>query len=98
MATPPEPPPDYVAEEDVARPVGPPPPERNWWIWLVLLLVVVVGGLLAWFFLTRGNDKTTVPDVIGLQETAATQRLELVKKVYLAHCHSIARLSSSAVV
>src|SRR2546430_13173682 len=76
MATPPEPPSDYVAEEEVTRPAGPPPPERNWWVWLVLLLVLVVGGLLAWYFLSRGSDKTTVPDVIGLQETAATQRLE----------------------
>jgi beta-lactam-binding protein with PASTA domain len=74
MATPPEHPPDYVAEEEVARPVGP-PPERNWWIWLLLLLLLVVGGLLAWFFLSRDNDKSTVPNVIGLPEQVAAQRI-----------------------
>jgi beta-lactam-binding protein with PASTA domain len=67
-----------ATEEEVVRPAGPPPPppERHWWVWLVLLLVLVVGGLLAWFLLTRGSDKTTVPLVIGLQESAAAQRLE----------------------
>jgi beta-lactam-binding protein with PASTA domain len=76
MTTPPEPPPDYVAEEEVTRrPAGPPPPERNWWIWLVLLLVLVVGGLLAWYFLSRGSDKAKVPDVIGLPEQVAAQRI-----------------------
>jgi beta-lactam-binding protein with PASTA domain len=75
MATPPEPPPDYVAEEEVTRPAGPPPPERNWWVWLVLLLVLVVGGLLAWYFLSRGSDKSKVPNVIGLPEQVAAQRV-----------------------
>jgi beta-lactam-binding protein with PASTA domain len=75
MATPPEPPPDYVAEEEVTRPAGPPPPERNWWVWLVVLLVLVVGGLLAWYFLSRGSDKSKVPDVIGLPEQVAAQRV-----------------------
>lgn len=56
-------------------PVGP-PPERNWWIWLLLLLIVVAAGLLLWWLLTRGNDKTTVPRVVGMQETAATQTLQ----------------------
>ena len=49
-----------AAQEEVAEPVGP-PPDRTWWIWLLLLLLLVVGGLLAWFFLTRGPGKTTVP-------------------------------------
>ena len=72
------PPAEAATEEEVVRPAGPPPPppERHWWVWLVLLLVVVVGGLLLWFFLTRGSDKTTVPKVVGLQETAATKQLE----------------------
>jgi beta-lactam-binding protein with PASTA domain len=61
-------------EEEVAQPVGP-PPDRFWWLWLVLLLLVVVGGLLAWFLLTRGDDKTTVPNVIGLTEQAAAARI-----------------------
>src|SRR5205809_7457921 len=66
-----------ATDEDVVRPAGPPPPppERNWWIWLVLLLVLVVGGLLAWFFLSRGSDKSKVPDVIGLPEQVAAQRI-----------------------
>src|SRR5437870_4611554 len=67
-------PPDFTATEEVAEPVGP-PPERNWWIWLVLLLLLVVGGLLAWYFLSRGSDKSTVPDVIGLPEQVAAQRI-----------------------
>jgi beta-lactam-binding protein with PASTA domain len=63
-----------VAEEEVAEPVGP-PPERYWWLWLVLLLILVVGGLLAWYFLSRGSDKATVPNVIGLREDAAAVRI-----------------------
>jgi len=61
--------------EEVVEPAAP-PPERNWWIWLLVLLLLVVGGLLAWFFLSRGTDKTTVPRVVGMQETAAAQRLQ----------------------
>jgi serine/threonine-protein kinase len=63
-----------VAEEEVAEPVGP-PPERYWWLWLVLLLLLVVGGLLAWYFLSHGNDKATVPNVIGLREDTAAVRI-----------------------
>ena len=63
-----------VAEEEVAEPLGP-PPERYWWLWLVLLLLLVVGGLLAWYFLSRGSDKATVPNVIGLREGPAAVRI-----------------------
>jgi beta-lactam-binding protein with PASTA domain len=64
-----------VAEEEtVARPAGP-PPNRYWWLWLLLLLVLVLGGLLAWYLLSRGDDKTTVPNVIGLREEAAAERI-----------------------
>jgi beta-lactam-binding protein with PASTA domain len=63
-----------AAEEEVAEPVGP-PPERYWWLWLLLLLLLVVGGLLAWYFLSRGDDKTTVPNVIGLREQVAAERI-----------------------
>jgi beta-lactam-binding protein with PASTA domain len=63
-----------VAEEEVAEPVGP-PPERYWWVWLLLLLLLVVGGLLAWYFLSRGNDKAIVPNVIGLREGPAAVRI-----------------------
>jgi beta-lactam-binding protein with PASTA domain len=62
------------AEEEVVEPAGP-PPERYWWVWLLLLLLLVIGGLLAWYFLTRDNDKTTVPNVIGLREDAAAARI-----------------------
>jgi len=41
----------------------------------VLLLLLVVGGLLAWYFLSRGSDKATVPNVIGLREGAAAVRI-----------------------
>jgi beta-lactam-binding protein with PASTA domain len=67
-------PPAAVAEEEVAEPVGP-PPERYWWLWLLLLLLLVVAGLLAWYFLSRGSDKATVPNVIGLREDAAAVRI-----------------------
>jgi eukaryotic-like serine/threonine-protein kinase len=62
---------------DVAPPPpgGPPPRERYWWVWLAVLLVLVVAGLLIWWLLSRGNDKSTVPDVIGLQSTVAAQRI-----------------------
>lgn len=63
-----------VAEEEYADPAGP-PPERYWWLWLLLLLLLVIGGLLAWYFLTRDNDKTTVPNVIGLGADAAAARI-----------------------
>jgi beta-lactam-binding protein with PASTA domain len=62
--------------EEMAAPAGPPPAERRWWLWLLLLLVLVAGGLLAWYFLTRGDDKTTMPNVIGLKEDVAAQRID----------------------
>ena len=64
-----------ATEEIVEEPAGP-PPERNWWIWLLLLLLLVVGGLLLWYFLSRGDDKSTVPNVIGLSAQAATKRIQ----------------------
>lgn len=69
--------PSEAAEtEEMVAPAAPPPAERRWWLWLLLLLVLVVGGLLAWYFLTRGSDKTTVPNVIGLKEEVAAQRID----------------------
>jgi serine/threonine-protein kinase len=64
-----------VAEDEVAEPVGP-PPERYWWLWLLLLLLLVIGGLLAWYFLSRGDDKAVVPNVIGLREQQAEIRIQ----------------------
>jgi beta-lactam-binding protein with PASTA domain len=67
--------PSATAEEEVVEPTGP-PPERYWWLWLLLLLLLVVGGLLTWYFLSRGDDKSTVPNVIGLRENVAAQRID----------------------
>jgi beta-lactam-binding protein with PASTA domain len=66
--------PSAAATEEVAEPAGP-PPERYWWLWLLLLLLLVLAGLLAWWLLSRGNDKSTVPNVIGLKSQVAAQRI-----------------------
>jgi beta-lactam-binding protein with PASTA domain len=63
-----------AATEEVAEPAGP-PPERYWWVWLLVLLVLVAAGLLIWWLLSRGNDKSTVPDVVGLKSAVAAQRI-----------------------
>jgi beta-lactam-binding protein with PASTA domain len=74
MATRREPPDAAATEEEVVRPAGP-PPERHWWVWLLLLLLVVVGGLVIWWLLSRDNDKSTVPNVIGLKSQVAAQKI-----------------------
>ena len=66
--------PSAATEEEVTEPAGP-PPERYWWLWLLLLLLLVIAGLVIWWLLSRGNDKSTVPDVIGLHSAAAAQRI-----------------------
>jgi beta-lactam-binding protein with PASTA domain len=66
--------PSAVATEEVAEPAGP-PPERYWWLWLLLLLLLVLAGLLVWWLLSRGDDKSTVPNVIGLKSQVAAQRI-----------------------
>jgi beta-lactam-binding protein with PASTA domain len=63
-----------LPEEEVTEQAGP-PPERYWWVWLLLLLLLVIGGLLAWFLLTRGDGKSTVPNVIGLRSQVAATRI-----------------------
>jgi beta-lactam-binding protein with PASTA domain len=68
-------PPGTAIQEEIVEPRRP-APERYWWLWLLLLLLLVVGGLLAWFFLSRGDDKTTVPNVIGLREEQAAIRIQ----------------------
>jgi len=65
----------YVEEEVVT-----PPPRRPLiWPWLVLLLALVATGIAAAYLLTRDEEssatQTTVPDVVGLSTTAATERL-----------------------
>jgi beta-lactam-binding protein with PASTA domain len=64
-----------AAEEEIIEEPAGPPPERNWWIWLLLLLALVIAGLLLWYFLSRGDDKATVPNVIGLGSEAAATRI-----------------------
>jgi beta-lactam-binding protein with PASTA domain len=66
--------PSAAATEELAEPAGP-PPERYWWLWLLLLLLLVLAGLLVWWLLSRGNDKSTVPNVIGLKSQVAAQRI-----------------------
>jgi eukaryotic-like serine/threonine-protein kinase len=64
----------YVQEEVVT-----PPPRRPLvWPWLLLLLALVITGIAAAYLLTRDDSSqatTTVPDVVGLSTTAATERL-----------------------
>jgi beta-lactam-binding protein with PASTA domain len=63
-----------ATEEEVIEPVGP-PRERYWWLWLLLLLLLVAAGLLIWWLLSRDNDKSTVPNVIGLKSQVAAQKI-----------------------
>jgi serine/threonine-protein kinase len=68
---------------------GPPPPpwwREYWWIWLAVLGVLVVGVIVLLLVLQDGDDEeatsttptvsvVTVPDVVGLSEAVAVQRL-----------------------
>lgn len=63
-----------ASEEEVVEPVGP-PRERYWWVWLLLLLLLVVAGLVIWWLLSRDNDKSTVPNVIGLKSQVAAKKI-----------------------
>jgi beta-lactam-binding protein with PASTA domain len=66
----------YVREEVVEQP----PPRRRplIWPWLLLLLGLVLGGLALGYFLTRDDDESPprVPDVVGLNERMAVDRLD----------------------
>ena len=62
-------------DEEVVEEHVPPPRRPLIWPWLLLLLLLVVGGLVAYLLLTRGEDKTTMPNVIGLREDQARARL-----------------------
>jgi beta-lactam-binding protein with PASTA domain len=63
------------ADEEIVEEHVPPPPPPRIWPWLLLLLLLVVGGLAAYFLLTRGDEKTTMPRVIGLREDVARARV-----------------------
>ena len=62
---------DVVEEE-----VPPPPRPPLIWPWLLLLILLLLAGLGAWWFLSREDDKRTVPELVGLQERVAVQRVE----------------------
>ena len=73
------PPEDGRTEVIEREETGPPPPwwREHWWIPLLVLLLLV-GALLAFAFL-RGadddDDRVAVPDVVGLQEPEARERI-----------------------
>jgi beta-lactam-binding protein with PASTA domain len=76
----------YPGEPPPGAPPGAPPPwyREYWWIWLVVLLLIV-GGIIAFFALRDSGDDegeamttqqhVTVPDVVGLEESAARNTL-----------------------
>jgi beta-lactam-binding protein with PASTA domain len=66
--------PSGAATEEEVAPAGP-PRERYWWLWLLLLLLLVIAGLVIWWLLSRDNDKSTVPNVIGLKSQVAAQKI-----------------------
>lgn len=54
-----------------------PPPRDQLWPWLLLLLLLVLAGLGAlWYFSRDGDDKTTVPRVVGMTEAFARARVQ----------------------
>jgi beta-lactam-binding protein with PASTA domain len=64
----------------------PPPPPRGplLWPWILLLLLLVIGGIVAAILLTHhgkkhhraaGPQKVTVPNVVGMKQTKAVQRV-----------------------
>jgi beta-lactam-binding protein with PASTA domain len=60
-----------VVEEEVDP--GPRPPTI--WPWLLALALLVVAGGVAYWLLTRDEDKTTMPRVVGLTEAQARTRV-----------------------
>jgi len=66
---------EVVEETEVAerRPV--PPWWRAWWILFGLLALAAIGVVL-WLVLRDSGDKTTMPDVVGMQQAAAVQQVK----------------------
>ena len=73
-----------MAEYERVEEVEEPPPRPPWWRenwWVLLVLLLLVGGILAFFYLrdadvTAEGDQVEVPEVVGLQEQAAVERVE----------------------
>jgi len=66
---------EVVHEDAVVEDAPPPWWREHWWLG-PLALLLVVGALLAWAFWPEdGGDRTTVPEVVGLQEPEARARL-----------------------
>jgi beta-lactam-binding protein with PASTA domain len=63
-----------IEREEVIEEAPPPPPPRIW-PWLLALLLLVLGGVLAYVLLARGDEKTTMPRVVGMTEAEARARL-----------------------
>lgn len=53
------------------------PPRDRLWPWLLLLLLLVLAGFGAlWYFTRDGEDKATVPRVVGMTEALARARVQ----------------------
>lgn len=64
-----------AADEEIVEEHVPPPPPPRIWPWLLLLLLLVLAGAGAYWYLTREEAKTTMPNVVGLREDEARARL-----------------------
>jgi beta-lactam-binding protein with PASTA domain len=60
-----------VVEEEVVPPRRPP----RLWPWLLALLLLVLAGLAAYLLIVKDDEKTVVPQVVGLTESQARARL-----------------------
>ncbi len=73
-----------MAEYERIEEVEEPPPRPPWWRenwWMLLILLLLVGGLLAFFYLRESDvevadDQVSVPNVVGMQEGVAVERVE----------------------
>lgn len=86
MSTPPRPPEEPLDDDtvvmdqterrqEIVEEVIPPRRPPLLWPWLLALGVIVVAGLIAYVLLSRDDDRTTVPNVVGLSEPQARSRL-----------------------
>jgi beta-lactam-binding protein with PASTA domain len=61
-----------------ARPAGPPGWYRDYWWGLVLLALGAIALVIViiWLVATKDDNKTTVPDVVGMQQAEAVSRVK----------------------